>query len=105
MNRSEKRLMNAKRRKGLSFYPFGVEFALPNFETGEVTKLTFRGSFDRRKLRRMLRKSLVTNPTAVELDFIIDTFSTRLRPLNRDEMNLWLAGLEAEADDDDSATA
>lgn len=99
MNKAEKKLMNAKRRKGLSYYPFGVEFALPNMETGEVTKLTFKGSFDRRKLRRMLRKSLVSNPTTVEIDFMIDNFSTRLRPLNKDEMELWLASMQAEADD------
>lgn len=85
--------MAKKKKIGSQRWAFGAMFSLPNPETNEVTTLTFKGSFDRRKLRKMLRKSLnQRNVDTVTLDYIIDTYSVKLKPLSMADM---LAAMEA----------
>lgn len=103
MSKQIKRLMNAKRRKGLSFYPHGIEITIPNIETGDHKKLVFRGSFDRRKLRKMVRKSLVANLTVEQIDWLIDNYGVKLRAMTNEEIDTMLHNLHEEGDDDGSA--
>lgn len=74
-----------KRKLGDKQYRHGVEFALPTGD-GEITKLTFRGAFDRRQLRKMLKNSLVANITTEQADYLIDNYSTRLRRMTMEEI-------------------
>lgn len=86
-----KKLMNAKRRKGLAYYAHGFMLVIPQDEAGTVKKLTFTGSFDRRKLRKMVRASLIGSFTVVQIDWLIDNYGTRLRPMNAAEMEALIA--------------
>lgn len=86
-----KKLMNAKRRKGLAYYSHGFMLVIPQDEAGTVKKLTFTGSFDRRKLRKMVRASLIGSFNVVQLDWLIDNYGTRLRPMNDAEMEALIA--------------
>lgn len=96
---SIKKLINSKRRTGLKFYAHGIQIIIPNIETGEHTKLTFKGSFDRKKLRRMLRASLVARLTTQQLDWVIDTYGTKLREMTNEEVNAML--IAAATDDEE----
>jgi len=75
-------------------YPHGAKVVIPNMETGEAQVLTFTGSFDQRKLRKMLRKTLFINDKR-SLMMIIEHFTVALRPVTQEEM---ISLLEAEAD-------
>lgn len=75
-----------KKKLGDKLYPFGVQVVFPNIETGEATTVTFQGAFDRRKLRHMIRKVLVAKVTTDQIDYIIDNFSTKLRPVSMAEV-------------------
>ncbi len=90
-----KRLMKAKRRKGLKQYAHGFELVIPNIEKNEFTKLTFRGSFDRRQLRKMVNKALVQRLSVVQVDWLIDTFGTPLKPMTMDQMIAMVADDDA----------
>lgn len=89
MNDTEiKRFMKAKRRKGLKQYPFGFQLRLPQTDPGqtEAEVITFQGSFDRRKLRKMVRKSLGVKMTVEQIDWLLDNFGTPLRQVTMDEL-------------------
>jgi hypothetical protein len=91
-------LMNAKRRKGLAFYQYGFKVMIPQGDDLPV-EMTFTGSFDRKKLRKMIRDTLKASDvrlTVVEIDFLIDNFGTKLRPVKMDELITM-----AEADQDE----
>ena len=66
-------------------YPHGVKVVLPNMHTNEAQVITFMGDFDKRKLRKMLRKTLFINDKR-SLMFIIDTFVVKLKPMSMDAM-------------------
>lgn len=89
MNKKEiNRLLKAKRRKGLKQYPYGFQVMIPQGDELPV-EITFKGAFDRRKLRQMLRKVMSdadVHLTVHEADFLIDTFGTKLRRVTTDEM-------------------
>ncbi len=95
MDKATKRFMNAKRRAGTKQYPHGVQVFIPQGE-GDPIKLTFNGSFDRRKLRKMLRQTFVTPMTTQQIDWIIDNLTVKLRPVNAEEMNALLKSLSEE---------
>ena len=92
---ARKRMIKVQ-KTGDKFYAYGFMLVLPNIETGERTKLTFQGSFDRRQLRKMLRKTLVASFTTEQLDMIIDEYGTRLRPMSRDEMQAMYTAMETD---------
>lgn len=79
-----------KKKLGDKLYPWGVQITLPVFGTpeGETAseQFTFQGTFDRRKLRKMVKKTINPKLTTDEADFIIDNFSTKLRPVTMEEM-------------------
>lgn len=89
----DKLLKKKKKKKGDKLYPFGVQITIPSMDgaEGEVaaTTLTFQGSFDRRKLRKMLKQTFVSPMNTNELDFIIDNFATKLRPVTMQEVLDW----------------
>lgn len=88
------------KKLGDKLYPFGMQITLPQMGTpeGEVGAevFTFRGSFDRRKLRRMIKATIQPSLTTQEADFIIDNFGTKLRPVTMEELIA-----EAQTDDAD----
>ena len=100
MSLTLKRLINAKRRKGLAYYSHGFMLVIPQDEQGTVKKLTFTGSFDRRKLRKMVRASLLGSFTVVQIDWLIDNYGTRLRPMNDAEMTALIKGASDDSAED-----
>ena len=66
-------------------YPHGVQVILPNPRTGEGVVVKLMGSFDDRRLRKMLRKILYINQKS-QLEFVIKHFVSPLRPVTMDEM-------------------
>lgn len=99
--RAIKRLLNAKRRTGLKYYPHGVMVTIPNAATGDALKLTFKGAFTRKKLRRMINASLVNRLTMIQMDWLIDNYAVKLRPVSADEVNAMMRAVQDEADAED----
>lgn len=89
----DKLLNKKKKKKGDKLYPFGVQITIPSMDadagTVAATTLTYQGSFDRRKLRKMLRKTFVSPMNTNQLDYIIDNFATKLRPVSMQEVLDW----------------
>lgn len=75
-------------------YKYGAKVVLPNMETGEAQVITLTGSFDQRKLRKMLRKMLHINDKR-SLMFIIDNFVVPLKPMTVEGMLEVFADAEA----------
>ena len=81
-------------------YEHGCRVMIPNFDGGDATVLTFTGSFDKRKLRRMLRKCLTGVSDKRILDALIKHCTQRLVPVSTQQM------IEAmEATDDEEVEA
>lgn len=80
---------------GSKFYAYGVQIIIPNLD-GDPQQITFTGSFDRRQLRKMLRKTLGGSWKVEELDFIIDNFSTKLRRATMEEVIAMAEGGDGE---------
>lgn len=78
-------------------YPHGCRVMVPNDNmSGEVTVLTFNGAFDKRKLKRMLRKSLIGVSDPRILDALIKHCTQKLVPVTMEEL---ISSMEANDDD------
>lgn len=76
-------------------YPYGAMLCYPHSD-GHAVQLTFQGKFGRRKLRKMLRDTTPLRKKE-EIEFAIDNFITKLKPVNFTEQAkaLYEEGLDA----------
>lgn len=84
-----KKFRNGK-KLGDKMYPWGVQITLPQYGSADdevvAETFTFKGSFDRRKLRKMVKQTINPALTTDEADWIIENFSTKLRPVTMEEV-------------------